>query len=166
MPFLVVLASAELRMVSPMAIGLAYFSSVTRTMLPLLNSPSMRTIPGAMMSAPLQTWEIAPMSTTILGSCVRISAASSVGKTDFPVLCNMGFWLIRMISPISVSTVSMCGSIPKVFSRLRCSFWDAWARICFASLVFSVYRRCFCDIGHSRYACLGGMLFSFPLRVT
>ena len=122
-----------------MANGFSYRSSAIRRMAFSLKSPSMRTIPGAITSAPLQRWGTAPMSTMILGRSGKISSKVSVGDSVSLSFASIGFPLMMKILVDWVSASSMRGLGPSscLVSMLR--FCESSWRI--FSVSFS-FRKC------------------------
>jgi len=143
---LVCLAASESISASPIAKAFPCFMSTITAMFSFLKLPSTRTIPGAITVAPLQTYGIAPISTTILGALVENSEKSRVGNTFSAALNKMGFPEIRYISPTSDSTISIIFLESKATSKSNFKVFAAFSIICFASFVLSRYRRCFVGI--------------------
>lgn len=94
-PFLVCLAVSESIRASPIAKVFPCFMSTITVMSSFLKLPSIRTIPGAITVAPLQTYGMAPISTTILGALRENSEKSRVGITFSAALNKVGFPEIR-----------------------------------------------------------------------
>lgn len=119
----------------PIARGFWCFSSDIRRMSSSLKSPRIRTMPGAIRSAPLQMWGMAPMSTMILGRSGRISSKKRVGISVWLGLASMGLPLRRKILVDWTSATSMRRLEPRSCWVSTWILWDSSWRI--SSVSFS-----------------------------
>ena len=92
-----------------MAMGFWWRSSKTITMSSLLKVPSKLTMPGAIISAPLQMYGTAPMFTVAFGMFGRSLLDASVGKILWFDFAKIGSLSMKNISSSFVLASSMGG---------------------------------------------------------
>jgi small nuclear ribonucleoprotein len=99
----------------------------------------MRTMPGAMTSAPLQMWGTAPMFTTIFGSRRKASSKSRVGRMVLFKMAMSGLLFTKKILAVCVWAVSIWVLVPKNCLMSKLSFCENSSSSCVASLSL---RKC------------------------